>query len=186
MKKSRALKIARSGSILAGVFSALTLVPTLSVRADPNLNCDAYAKAAVAEQQQNIQLQCGFGGLVWRDDYQAHFDWCQSAGVGITDISGADQFRVNALAQCQQTKNQVAGACGFFAVAMGPLYNEYNEACAGQPDFLVIINTPQQDKDRCAANGADANWINNTVSQMQGKIGRCNFRVTNPNYKPHN
>lgn len=223
-----------------------------AAQAEANLNCDAYAKAAVAEQQQNIQFQCGLTGPAWQDDYMAHFNWCQSPGVGIMDISGADQFRIAALQQCKQAKtqtiprpanaptehacnnyrdlmiglskentqlkcgytdsrfdnnpqghfdwcwngpthkqveaafeyaeqligqckakNQNAAACGFFAVAMGPLYNQYNEACAGRPDFTLTTNSPQQDKDRCAANGSSADWINNTVGEMQGKIDIC-------------
>ena len=237
-------------TIAGGILSVLVAFPAL---ADPNLNCDAYAKAAVAEQQQNLQLGCGLTGLPWQDNFQAHFNWCQSPGVDIMAVSNADQFRLGALAQCKQAKSQsparpanapteracnnyrdlmiglskentqfkcgytdsrfdnnpqghfnwcwngpthkeveatyeytlqlvdqckaskkAAGACGLFAVAMGPLYNQYNEACAGRPDFVLTISTAQQDKELCAANGADAGWINKTVGEMQAKIDVCN------------
>lgn len=255
MNKNRRFRLALLPAIVGGVLSAVAMV---SAQADPNLNCDAYAKAAVAEQQQNLQLGCGLTGLPWQDNYQVHFNWCQSPGIGIMDISGADQFRLGALAQCKQAKNQSAArpanapteracnnyrdlmiglskentqlkcgytdsrfdnnpqghfnwcwngpthkqveaayeytqqlidqckaknkgaaACGFFAVAMGPLYGQYNEACAGRrPDYVLTTNSPEQDKARCQANGGDATWINNTVAEMQGKIDSCNSNAT--------
>lgn len=42
--------------------------------ADANLNCDAYAGAAVAQNQQNLAQNCGFGGGRWLSNFKAHFD----------------------------------------------------------------------------------------------------------------
>lgn len=255
MNDIRPFRKALAIPIVGGMLAAFAVV---SAKADTNLNCDAYAKAAIAEQQQNLQLGCGFSGPAWQDNYQAHFNWCQSPGIGITHVSGEDASRLNALAQCKQAKTKTiprpadapteracnnyrdlmiglskentqfkcgytdshfdnnpqghfdwcwngpthkqveaefeyaetligqckakskgAAACGFFAVAMGPLYGQYNEACAGRrPDFVVTINSQEQDKARCQANGADATWINNTVAEMQGKIDSCNSNAS--------
>jgi hypothetical protein len=103
MNNIRPIKKALAIPIVGGMLSAFAVV---SANADTNLNCDAYAKAAIAEQQQNLQLGCGFSGPAWQDNYQAHFAWCQSPGIGITHISGEDASRLNALAQCKQAKTQ--------------------------------------------------------------------------------
>jgi hypothetical protein len=54
----------------------LLLLPTTGARASANLNCDAYAATAVAQNQQNENFKCGFTGSAWSSDFNAHRTWC--------------------------------------------------------------------------------------------------------------
>jgi len=96
---------------------ALVLASAFSTEAcaDSNLNCDAYAGAAVAQNQQNITLNCGFTGAGWLSDFNAHRNWCLSPGVQITDISIEDQNRQAALAQCATKAQANQQACSVYA-----------------------------------------------------------------------
>lgn len=84
-------------------------------RADSNLNCDAYAGAAVAQNQQNVTLNCGFTGAGWMSDFNAHRNWCLSPGVEITDISIEDKNRQTALAECANKAQASQQACSVYA-----------------------------------------------------------------------
>ena len=43
---------------------------------DNRARCDQYARTAVAQNQENLNRKCGFGGDAWNANYNAHFDWC--------------------------------------------------------------------------------------------------------------
>jgi len=87
---------------------ATLLFPSLA-QADANLNCEAYAQSAMAQIVEANSLGCGFGGPGWAADYNAHFNWCRSNGVGIMDVSREDQNRGAALDQCRQSQPQTLG-----------------------------------------------------------------------------
>jgi len=44
--------------------------------------CNDYANQAVISAVQNHDMSCGYSGLRWTANYQAHFSWCMSANPG--------------------------------------------------------------------------------------------------------
>ena len=42
-------------------------------------SCAEYARKAVAQQQENKRLGCGYWGFAWHEDYKGHYNWCQRA-----------------------------------------------------------------------------------------------------------
>ncbi len=104
-------------------------------QADANLNCDAYAGAAVNQQAQNLIQGCGYVGLGWSDNFDAHKNWCLRDDVGMANLTNQDQFRAAAIAQCankklvcenyalvaaNQARFNVAAQCGY----NGPRWSE--------------------------------------------------------------
>jgi len=83
--------------------------------ADQALNCDAYAGKALAQQEQNVSLGCGFSGGAWSADFNAHFSWCQLSGTTMADLTGQDAARVEALTQCGQKPAKTQEACQGYA-----------------------------------------------------------------------
>jgi hypothetical protein len=77
-----------------------SLVLAADARADTNLNCDAYAAAAVAQNQQNIALGCGLTGLAWSNDHAGHRNWCLAPATKMPNLTHEDDARTSALAQC--------------------------------------------------------------------------------------
>ena len=96
----------RSIKYAAQVVCAVGCLAFASERAsaDPNLNCDAYAQAAIEQQSKNLQLKCGFKGPAWQLNYANHKNWCLSPGVGIMAVSKEDHRRKEALKQCKSKK----------------------------------------------------------------------------------
>ena len=45
--------------------------------ADTHARCVAYANTAVAQHRRNVALRCGYGGLRWHYNWQAHYSWCR-------------------------------------------------------------------------------------------------------------
>ena len=74
-------------------FAFVFLGTTGPSAADPNLNCNAYAGAAVAQNQQNVGQQCGFNGGRWLDDFKAHFDWCAAPATTMANLVAEDTAR---------------------------------------------------------------------------------------------
>jgi len=64
--------------------------------------CKQYAKNAVVQNQQNMELACGFTGPAWSANYSHHYDWCMKVPRKQAD-DGTSQ-RADALT------NQCAGA----------------------------------------------------------------------------
>jgi hypothetical protein len=73
------------------------------------LNCSAYAGQAVAQQDQNVMLNCGFAGGRWSSDFNSHFKWCETATMA--KLTAEDTARKQALAQCAQKPKQEQQAC---------------------------------------------------------------------------
>jgi hypothetical protein len=99
-----------------------------TAQAAPKHNCAAYASAAVAQNNQNKAMGCGFKSRRWQSNYQKHLNWCKKSNVGIMAISKEDHARKSALQQCgnktsfcngyaQKAVNAYAsnlgGKCGF-------------------------------------------------------------------------
>jgi hypothetical protein len=84
-------------------FTALFLLVFLTPRiasSDASLNCDAYAFAAVAQQQQNVAQTCGFSGPAWSVDFNGHKDWCLAPSTMMANLTFEHNARAQALAQC--------------------------------------------------------------------------------------
>jgi hypothetical protein len=79
--------------------------------ADANLNCSAYAGIAVQQQEQNQSLGCGFQGGGWSTDFQAHYQWCASAGVTMANLVTEDEGRKQALNECIARPQLAQEAC---------------------------------------------------------------------------
>ena len=87
--------------LVAGLAMVVSNLSTTELAlADANLNCSAYATAAVEQQNQNVALGCGLTGGAWHTDFQRHFNWCVQPNVKMTNLTTEDNYRKNALAQC--------------------------------------------------------------------------------------
>lgn len=102
----------RSASLAIVLF---TLALAGTARADPSLNCDAYAGAAVAQQQQNLAQGCGFAGPAWSADFGAHRNWCLAPATTMANLTAEDQARQSALATCANQPKADQAACQTYA-----------------------------------------------------------------------
>lgn len=95
--------------------AALILLATLTsgAKATQHLNCGAYAALAVAQQEQNIQMGCGFAGGRWSADYNGHFAWCQTSTMA--KLTAEDKARKGALAKCAKKPQEDQQACQDYA-----------------------------------------------------------------------
>ena len=62
--------------------------------------CHLYANEALKSAAQAAALNCGFGGLRWIQDYQAHYRWCmqvKNPALGIMEHTA----RASMLGQCK-------------------------------------------------------------------------------------
>ena len=84
------------------------LVVTRPAVADGNLNCQAYAQAAINQQQQNTNTKCGYGGPAWSLNYNAHLNWCKRNNVRMADLTREDRARRNALNLCKLKKKKAS------------------------------------------------------------------------------
>jgi hypothetical protein len=57
--------------------------------------CQQYAQTAVAQNQRNVQMRCGFTGPRWSSDLQLHHQWCM--GVPRASADAETSARENAL-----------------------------------------------------------------------------------------
>lgn len=100
--------------VLYSIALALAAVasPTL---ADENLNCDAYAGAAVAQNQQNLAQNCGFTGGRWISQAKPHYDWCRAPTTQMEHLVVEDESRTAALAECANRAIVAQQACQAYA-----------------------------------------------------------------------
>lgn len=62
-------------------------------------NCLDYGTTAAAQQNENLDLGCGFSGLRWHGDVAAHAGFCSL--VGEATASGETAIREAELARCR-------------------------------------------------------------------------------------
>lgn len=62
-------------------------------------DCADYGSNAVAQQNENISLGCGFSGLRWHGDAASHTGFCRLVGEGT--VSGETTIREAELAKCR-------------------------------------------------------------------------------------
>lgn len=99
-------------SLSAAGFLWLVLFSPPAV-ATSHLNCQAYAALAIAQQEQNIQMKCGFAGGRWSTDFNGHFKWCQTSTMA--KLTAEDKARKQALAQCAKKPQEDQQACQAYA-----------------------------------------------------------------------
>jgi hypothetical protein len=100
----------RSGSVVG---SLLLAAWNGSALATQHLNCGAYAGLAVAQQEQNVQMKCGFTGGRWSNDFKGHFQWCQTSTMA--KLTAEDKARKAALAKCTKKPQEDQQACQAYA-----------------------------------------------------------------------
>jgi len=109
-------------SVRLTFFAGITcLALTGTAAGDSNLNCDAYAAAAVTHQQQNRKLGCGYRSRAWSADYKGHRAWCLRANVKMADLTAEDGGRSGAIVICRAKSN----ACNTYAT-VAALQNQIN------------------------------------------------------------
>ena len=65
-------------------------------------SCQDYANIGISQQQQNLEMRCGFKGPEWNANYNDHFNWCMH-GENLKHTPGAQQKRQDALDRCGAT-----------------------------------------------------------------------------------
>jgi hypothetical protein len=95
--------------------------------------CKDYASTAVKQNKQAIQLKCGFTGLGWSSNYQAHYNWCISDGKNLMAAGGEMEARNIDLKACgkqakKEDKDNLKYAIGgfFLGVIADNLFNSNN------------------------------------------------------------
>jgi hypothetical protein len=101
--------------LISMLFATSLLLVASGATADPNLNCDAYAGAAVAQQLQNMAQGCGFAGPAWSTDFAGHRNWCLAPATTMANLAAEDQARQSALAQCASKPKVDQAACQTYA-----------------------------------------------------------------------
>ena len=97
------------------LLNVLAVALSLPALADANLNCDAYAGAAVAQYQQNLAQNCGFAGPAWSDDFTGHRNWCLAPSTTMANLTAEDNARKTALAGCANKAALDQAACQTYA-----------------------------------------------------------------------
>lgn len=62
--------------------------------------CHWYADQTMVQIALNIAKKCGFTGLRWLDDKQAHFDWCDKMDATFDAMKSEIKARDQALKGC--------------------------------------------------------------------------------------
>jgi hypothetical protein len=107
--------------------------------------CNPYAKNAVAQNNDNIALGCGYTGPRWSSDHAHHYNWCARGGGNIIESGSWDIFRsdkANDLEKCKknfcdnyakvsiaQNKDNESKKCGFSGPKWSSDYNHHFNWC---------------------------------------------------------
>lgn len=87
---------------------ALWTAQNATAGADPGA-CSAYARGAVAQNEENLRRGCGYGGPRWQSNYDNHYGWCIREGWMFDGTAAENNARSEGLAKCQP-KAAPAGA----------------------------------------------------------------------------
>lgn len=89
-------------TIAPAAAAALTGLAALATGAFAQTTCEWYGRTALKQQQENVQLKCGFTGPEWSSDLRAHVAWCASVPPDVWKKSA--QSRDQQLAACAGKK----------------------------------------------------------------------------------
>ena len=175
--------------VLATVISGAHSWPAV---ADANLNCSAYAGAAVAENKQNMAQNCGFTGSGWSNDFNAHASWCSLPSTKMADLVAQDKARQQALTQCANKAVQAEKACQDYAQkAVGAIAAANGMGCgfsggrwtgAYAAHFNWCLTAPQSARDQETA--ARTNQLDGcitakvTAAQKAKQVACSNYAAT--------
>jgi len=125
--------------------------------------CQAYAELAVARNQENLERGCGFTGLRWLSDNDAHYRWCLGAPGFMADMEA--NARAEQLGRC---------GAGAPSVAPPPAIPQAPWPPPAQAPATPWPTAPQQpapdNQGRCAA------YAQQAVAQVrEGVARRCDF-----------
>ncbi len=118
--------------------------------------CNAYARQAVNQNNENLQRNCGFSGPRWQSDHNAHFGWCMGGGWMMDGPTNEKNARAADLARCVP-KERV------------------DEFCAGYAQTAVRQHTDNQQR-RCGFSGA--RWQSNIAAHRDWCMGAGKVAAT--------
>ena len=104
-----ALISARVRVFLAAAILVSAFAGTSEAAGDPG-QCSAYAKGAVAQNDEALRRKCGYGGARWQSNYDAHYHWCMVDGWMFNGTQHENQARADGLAKCQPKPDAESGA----------------------------------------------------------------------------
>lgn len=99
------------------VSAFLTIYGVPAVASGDDIACPIYGLTAVAQQEQNINYNCGYSGPEWNSDPHYHSRWCVNVGLG--PASAGTSKRVNMLMKCKGVQYP-AGAdkwCNIYSIS---------------------------------------------------------------------
>lgn len=85
--------------------------------------CERYAAEAIAQQNTNQQLSCGFGGPEWNGDYRYHYDWCVN-GRNSQNSGYWTKWRTEKLAACGGSSTPSKGSGQAWRERLPPVVKE--------------------------------------------------------------
>ena len=101
--------------------------------------CDAYSRAAIAQNAERISRNCSFGqnDNRWHSNYDNHYDWCRAADA--TARQGQIEYRESELIRCRSNVQFVP---------------ETKDACCSSlPPGGFILRGDGWDPTRCGGDG---------------------------------
>jgi hypothetical protein len=141
---------------------ALAFAAAGPAAADANLNCSAYAGMAVADNEQNKALGCGFQGPQWHSDFNAHFQWCQLPATKMENLTNEDKARKAALQLCALKPYADQSAC-----------HGYAEQAVAQNAEAVAMNCGLTSKRWSADYAAHFNWCLKADAASRSSVARA-------------
>ena len=162
------------------VLVAMLVSPGL-LRADSNLNCQAYAAAAVKQAKENKQRGCNYTGSLWSLDFNGHKNWCLSPGVKMANLTWGDKERARLLQQCKGKQNKKykkfhkkQKQCLAYAHEAKKLRGELNKVCKKSGEWPAPLKA---DVDWCMGQSVGAAKLKNTL--RRNKITQCKLNNRN-------
>lgn len=132
--------------------------------------CSIYTKTAVAQNEQNIENDCGYTGSRWNSDPDYHTEWCLSASdkaaenenisrIGQLAKCAKIQFPVGADKRCNiysivaigQNEANLSTGCELSGPGWSANYSRHYSWCikASQDSAAAQIRARQQALDKC-------------------------------------
>lgn len=160
------------------MLSVLFLIVVKSATATSHLNCGSYAGAAVAQNQRNLEMGCGFSDPRWSGDFNAHFNWCQTSNMAA--LTSEDRAREAQLQGCMQQKSQQQARlvyCDQYADEARRQYQDNVTFSCGFAGGRWSSNMQEHAGWCMTANNqavdAERNLRTTMLNQCKVKVGRC-------------
>ncbi len=142
-------------------------IPSGSLALNKQKLCKDYAITAVKQNQQAIQLKCGFWGPRWDSNHQSHFNWCMANNVNMQALNNEANARNADLKSCgknakKEDKDKLLAAIGGFIIGA----------------IMANQNNTQNDQASYGQGSGDAhtNWCYNRYKS---------YRASDNTYQPY-